>query len=89
MSSFWRSLGERITEISEWSIENHPGKSLGLLSGFLLALLLIIFGFLQTVLLIALSCTGYYLGKCWDDGRLPPWLNKIVHRISFRGKDRY
>lgn len=89
MSSFWRSIGEKVTYIIEWSIENHPGKSIGLLAGFTLSLLLIIFGFWQTVLLISLSFTGYYLGKCWDDGILPPWLKKIVHRISFRGKDKY
>lgn len=89
MSEFWRSLGERITAVCEWCLENHPGKTLGFLSGFLLSMFIIIFGVLQTILLIALSYIGYYLGKCWDDGQLPTWLKKLVHRISLRGKDRY
>ena len=89
MSGFWGRVGEKITFFTEWSIENHPGKTFGFLTGLFLALSIIIFGFLQTLILIALSSVGYYLGKCWDDEELPSWLKKLIHRISFRGKDRY
>lgn len=87
MSSFWGKIGEKLNIIVQWSYDNHPGKLIGALTGFFLALLIVIFGFWQTILLFGLTALGYFLGKCWDDREIPPWLNKLIHRISFWGKN--
>ncbi|UWG95712.1 DUF2273 domain-containing protein [Dehalobacter sp. DCM] len=88
MGNFWRNIGEKITLFFAWCLDNHPGKLFGFLIGFFLALAFIILGFWQTLLLVVLSFGGYFLGKCWDDGAWPPAINSVIHRISFRGKDK-
>lgn len=86
MNSNWGKIRERIYNSVQWGLENHPGKFIGFLSGFLLALAFIILGFWQTIFLGGLSYIGYYIGKCWDEGQIPSWLNKLVHIIHFKGK---
>lgn len=82
MNGFWGRIGDKLYNFWLWCLENHPGKLFGFLIGFFTALLIIILGFWQTVLLAGLSYLGYYLGGYWDKGELPAWLSKLVHRIS-------
>lgn len=86
MNHYWGKIGEQIYSFIQWSLQNHPGKFFGILTGFILALLFIVLGFWQTLILIGLTYLGYYFGKCWDEGELPSWLTKLVHRISFKNK---
>ncbi|HHV63623.1 MAG TPA: DUF2273 domain-containing protein [Peptococcaceae bacterium] len=81
MENNWGKIGAKLVWLLQWCWENHPGKSLGLGIGFLLAVLFIILGFWQTILLFSLSFLGFYCGKCWDQGGLPLWLTNLVHRI--------
>lgn len=85
MKDCWGRIGEKIRSLLQWFWENHPGKLLGTLLGFMLAVLFILLGFWQTVLLISLCLLGFYLGKCWDEGEVPAWLTKLLHRIPFKG----
>lgn len=86
MNNYWAKIGEKIYCFIQWCFEKYPGRFVGFLIGFFLALMFLLFGFLQTVILIGLSYLGYYLGKCWDEGEVPPWLDKLVHKISFKHK---
>jgi uncharacterized membrane protein len=88
MSNFWRNIGDKLNIFFLWCLNNHPGKFFGFLIGFFVALMFILLGFWQTLLLAALSCGGYYLGKCWDDGVWPTGLSKVIHRIPFWGKHK-
>jgi len=87
MSERWGKIWEKVTNLILWCFENHPGKSIGLLIGFFLALAFIILGFWQTIFLLVLTYVGYYLGKSWDEGELPSLLTKLLHRISFKSKN--
>jgi len=76
-------MKEKLKNYFSWVLENHPGKLIGSLVGFLAALAFILLGFWQTIFLLAFTSAGFYLGKCWDEGQLPPRLANLVHRIRF------
>jgi uncharacterized membrane protein len=86
MSNFWGKIGTKLVLVLQWCWENHPGKSLGLGLGFTLALLIIVLGFWNTLLLFTLSLLGFYCGKYWDQGDLPFWLKNLVHRLAHKNK---
>jgi len=82
MNNYRAELQKKISGLWEWCLQNHPGKLIGSITGFITGLLFILFGFWQTIFLVALTCLGYYLGSCRDKGKLPYWLEKFLHRIS-------
>lgn len=86
MNNYWATIREKIANYFFWSLENHPGKLIGLMLGFFTALTIILLGFWQTIILIGLSYLGYYLGSYWDEGQLPPWLAKFLGKITFKWK---
>jgi len=88
MSGFMRKMGNSISAYCQWYLDNHPGKFIGSLAGFFLALTIILLGFWEAFLLAFLSILGYYLGKIWDDRQYPAWIRTVLHRISSRGKNR-
>ncbi|MFC0234060.1 DUF2273 domain-containing protein [Vagococcus entomophilus] len=56
-------------------------RVIGLLIGFVLALLLVIFGFWQTILVIILSMIGYGVGYCKERHlSLRDIINKWIQR---------
>lgn len=87
MSNFWRSIGDKLN-IFFYGVLIIILVNFWFLIGFFVALMFILLGFWQTLLLAALSCGGYYLGKCWDDGVWPTGLSKVIHRIPFWGKHK-
>ncbi len=87
MGNSWGKIGAKIVIFLQWCWENHPGKSLGLGLGFLLAVLFIVLGFWQTLLLFILSFLGFFGGKCWDERELPFWLRNLVHRLARKNKE--
>ena len=54
------------TILSEW-ISTHPGQALGAFLGFVVGLLILIFGPVKALLVIILSAIGFILGKLFDD----------------------
>ena len=67
-SSRWRALGlgdapmKRLFEPIVQRLRGRNAGFVGLVLGFILGLLLVLFGVLRTLLIIALSCGGYYVG---------------------------
>jgi len=55
------------TNIANWANE-HPGRSIGAFLGFLIGLLILMFGLLNTCFVIILALIGFLAGKIKDDG---------------------
>ena len=53
--------------ISDFVNEN-PGKSVGAVSGLILGVLILAFGFWRTVVIILFIILGFIIGKMFDDG---------------------
>jgi uncharacterized membrane protein len=81
INDYREMLRSRVIAFWEWCLQNHPGKLVGSLIGFFMALTFIIFGFWRTILLIGLTGCGFYLGRRWDNESLPSWLERLLHRI--------
>lgn len=47
--------------------QDHRGKIIGAVSGFLLGILIILFGFFQTLFVTACMVIGYVIGKRIDE----------------------
>ena len=56
-----------LTNIANWANE-HPNQAIGAFLGFLAGLLILIFGFLKTCLVVILALIGFFIGKMKDDG---------------------
>jgi len=54
------------TFIKEW-INGNPGKAIGAILGFVIGILLLTFGVVQTLLIILLVIIGVIIGKFKDD----------------------
>ncbi len=81
MSGFWINIGEKISKILVWAIDNHPGKFIGTSVGFLLGLLMVTLGFWRTLVLSLLAVLGFFLGKRQDDHQdISAWLERILNK---------
>ncbi|TYP51638.1 DUF2273 domain-containing protein [Thermosediminibacter litoriperuensis] len=50
-----------------WELwQQHRGKILGAILGFLVGVLILVFGFLKAIFLISCAFLGYYIGKLLD-----------------------
>jgi len=78
MRELWAKIGEKLLTFLLVALEKHPGKFIGVLTGFVLGLFIIFFGFWHTLLLIVLSSAGFIIGKNWDDNkRLWQWIERF------------
>ena len=68
---------EVVTRLLE-QFHQHRGKVLGLLSGFLVSILLLTVGFIKTFFIVGCSLIGYFIGKRIDNHED---LRDIVDRI--------
>ncbi|PKL40676.1 MAG: hypothetical protein CVV44_03470 [Spirochaetae bacterium HGW-Spirochaetae-1] len=57
---------EFLSNLANWANE-HPGQALGALLGFIIGILILLFGPVKTFLVIILSLTGLIIGKMLDD----------------------
>lgn len=48
-------------------LTNHRGKTLGTVGGLIFALLIVFFGWLKGLFIIAMVALGYFIGKRIDD----------------------
>lgn len=58
---------EIILRLIEYTKSN-KGKTFGILTGFLIAVFIIVLGFFKTIFIVLCSCLGYYIGKKIDNG---------------------
>ncbi|MBZ2173752.1 DUF2273 domain-containing protein [Schnuerera sp. xch1] len=64
-------------KLSEY-IKTNRGKSIGIILGFLIAILILLIGFLKTIFIMLCVCVGYYIGDKIDNNEnLKDVLNKI------------
>lgn len=70
--------GRSFSEILQYLLENHLGKVLGLLLGFAVGILIILFGFWKSIFIIICVTVGYLLGKRFDqEGSLGDWWDHL------------
>ncbi len=78
MNGFWSALGMKISSFFLWALEEHPGKLIGVASGFILGLLVVTLGFWKALVLILFILLGLFLGKRHDDHKqLFDWMNRF------------
>lgn len=78
MKDFWKELIRTITVFLIRTLDEHPGKLIGTLLGFVLGLLVVLLGFWKTLVLFAFVILGFILGKRQDDHKkLFDWLNRF------------
>lgn len=80
MKDFWKELINTITAFLLRTLDEHPGKLIGTLLGFVLGLLVVLLGFWKTLVLFAFVILGFILGKRQDDHKkLFDWLNRFFN----------
>jgi uncharacterized membrane protein len=77
-----QELTTRLVEL----LANHPGKVLGVVLGLFVGLLVIIFGVLRTVFLIACVLVGLYFGARVDESEHGTGPSATWRRIKRFGK---
>lgn len=81
MSDFWSKIRTKITDFLVWSINNHPGKFIGTVIGWILGLLIVTLGFWKTLILMLFIAVGFILGKRQDDHKdVLTWLERILNK---------
>lgn len=79
MSSFWSEVTHKLASLFLRLLDEHPGKLLGTLGGFLLGLLVVTLGFWKTLVLFLFVGMGFLLGKSQDDQKKPfAWLDRFL-----------
>lgn len=60
-------------------LENYFGRIVGVVIGFLIALIFIFFGFWRGLITIILMGLGFFVGRFWDkEKRLPDSIEKFL-----------
>jgi uncharacterized membrane protein len=78
MSSFWSEMTYKLASLFLRLLDEHPGKLLGTVSGFLLGLLVVLLGFWKTLVLFLYVVIGFLLGKSQDDHKKHlEWLDRF------------
>lgn len=82
MKNFWTELGNKISHVFLWALEEHPGKLIGTLLGFFIGLLVVVLGFLKALVLMLFVLLGLLLGKRHDDNKdILDWLDRFLHKF--------
>lgn len=78
MSGFWSELAHKATLFMLRLLDEHPGKLIGTILGFVLGLFVVLLGFWKTLVVFAFVALGFILGKRQDDHKkLFDWLNRF------------
>jgi len=75
-------ISKKISNYINWALEKHPGKLICTFLGFFLALAIITIGFWKTIIIIAFTAGGYYIGGCFDNREYPLLFDKILHLLD-------
>ncbi|HVJ48919.1 DUF2273 domain-containing protein [Desulfitobacterium sp.] len=80
MSSFWSELAHKLTTLFLRLLDEHPGKLMGTIAGFLVGLLVVLLGFWKTLVLFLFVMIGFMLGKRQDEHKkLFDWLDRFFN----------
>lgn len=80
MSSVWSALTHKLTSFLLKLLDEHPGKLIGSILGFLLGLFVVLLGFWKTLVLFLFVMIGFLLGKRQDDHKqLFDWLDRFFN----------
>lgn len=80
MSSIWSALAHKLTSFFLKLLDEHPGKLIGSMLGFLLGLFVVLLGFWKTLVLFLFVMIGFLLGKRQDDHKqLFDWLDRFFN----------
>jgi len=81
MKEFCQRLSQRLARFSLWALDEHPGKLVGTVGGFLLGLLIIVLGFWRALVLFFFVTAGFLLGKRQDDHKdLTGWIQRLFDK---------
>jgi uncharacterized membrane protein len=74
-------------EIKQW-VRKNPNKVIGIISGFFIAVIILLFGWGSIVIVIAILL-GYLLGKSRDEGKnivdvIMDFVDKITNKIKIQ-----
>ena len=69
----WQVLGEI------W--QRHSGKIIGMASGFIISVSVLVAGFLQTIFIVICVAGGYFIGGKIDSKQAKEGLLKIVEKV--------
>ena len=67
MKEFWQRVLEQATAFGLRLIDQHPGKTVGVILGFVLGLFVVLLGFLKSLIIVLFVFVGYYFGKRRDE----------------------
>ncbi|AHF07399.1 DUF2273 domain-containing protein [Desulfitobacterium metallireducens] len=80
MSSLWSEIVHKLTVFFLKLLDEHPGKLIGSILGFLLGLFVVLLGFWKTFVLFLFVIIGFLLGKRQDDNKkLFDWLDRFFN----------
>ncbi len=59
-------------------LEYHRGKAIGIIAGLIAGILIVVYGFWKTLLIILCIVIGYGIGKSLDEnGRVDEWVQRV------------
>ena len=67
-------------------VKEHNAGALGAVFGFVIAILLVVFGFFETIFIVAMSVVGYFVGVSifGDRDKVKNFLDKLLPPGRFR-----
>ena len=81
MNGLWGKVFQPLLRFFNWAAENHPGKLIGTIIGFVLGLMVVILGFWRTLVLALFVGMGFLIGKRRDDQKsLLSWIERFFER---------
>ena len=69
MKEFWVRVLEQATAFGLRLIDQHPGKTAGVILGFVIGLFVVLLGFLKSLIIVLFVIVGYLIGKRRDENK--------------------
>ena len=73
-----------LNRIVDWA-NAHPGQAIGAFLGFVVGLLILVFGLPKTILVAVLALIGFFIGSLRDSN--VPVMDKLKEIIKFKKKN--
>jgi len=81
MKELWRRLSQKMAQFFLWALDEHPGKLVGTVGGFLLGLMIILLGLWRALVLAMCVTAGFLLGKRQDDHKdVAGWIQRLLDK---------
>ncbi|MEA4903091.1 DUF2273 domain-containing protein [Desulfitobacterium sp.] len=80
MKNLWSAFVQKFTFLFLHLLDEHPGKLIGSILGFLLGLLVVFLGFWKSLVLVLFVGVGFLIGKSQDDHKkLFDWFDRFFN----------